>query len=429
LLVIVIINESIAFKINSSLLSMPLNKTIKQKEAIELISNNKHTLLEGGSRSGKTVIAIYTMLVRACHYPNSWHIALRLRFNHAKASLWNKTIPEVVAMAGLEKIVRHNNSEYFIEFPNKSRLLVSGLDDKERVEKVFGNEFATIFLNEVSQISFDSFEYIETRLNPPRGVPPRMILDYNPPSLSHWGYNLFHKRRYPDGRVVADSDFAHLKMNPTDNVQNLSEGYISTLEMLSGNKRKRFLDGEYVSEEGSLWKREWIKYGRPKEDLTRIAIGVDPSGSKTGDEIGIVVVGVTANQQFYVLGDYSLHGTPREWGTEVLCAYENHKADIIVAEKNYGGEMVEAVITQSGVKQANVSLVNATRGKVIRAEPISALYEQGKVFHVEQFPMLEDELVTTRFDNLKESPNRLDACVWAITELINTNNDLQVRFI
>jgi hypothetical protein len=409
---------------------MEFIKTAKQKEAIRIIAKNKTTLLEGGSRSGKTFIVIYAMVIRAFHYANTWHVAARLRFNHAKTSLWMKTIPDVIKKCNLEKYVEYNSSDFYLEFPNKSRLLVAGLDDKERVEKILGNEYATIFLNEASQISYDSYEIVKTRLNPPKGIPARFLIDYNPPSIKHWGYNVFHKRKFPDGKPVPDNDYAVIKINPRDNIENLSEDYIPELESLSGNRRKRFLDGEYTTEEGSLWKRDWIKYRKPSDtQLTRVVVGVDPSGSKTGDEIGIIVAGKGADNNYYILGDYSLHGTPKEWAEEVLHAYKNNSADVVSAEKNYGGEMVQATITQMGTRNINVQLVNATRGKVVRAEPISALYEQGLVFHSDEYPALEDELCTTRFEDLEKSPNRLDALVWAMTELCENNFDFNVRVI
>lgn len=409
---------------------VPLKKQPKQIQATDLISKNTTTLLEGGARSGKTFIIIYAMIVRAFHYPNTWHLSARLRFNHIKSSLWMKTIPDVLKICDLEKYVNYNHSDFFIEFPNKSRLLCAGLDDKDRVEKILGNEYATIFLNEASQISFESYEIVRTRLNPPRDVPPRLLIDYNPPSLNHWGYGVFHKRVYPDGRPVPDNDFGVLRMNPADNIENLSQDYIKGLENLTGNKRKRFLDGEYTTEEGSLWKRAWIKYKKPDNvQLVRVVIGVDPSGSKDGDEIGIIAAGRGDNGFYYVLGDYSLHGTPKEWADEVLHAYKNKNADVVTAEKNYGGEMVEATITQMGTRNVNVNLVNATRGKVVRAEPISALYEQGLVYHTDEFTALEDELCTTRFEDLEKSPNRLDALVWALTELCENNFDFNVRVV
>jgi len=328
----------------------------------------------------------------------------------------------------IEGKVKLNHSDYYASFPNKSRLVIGGLDDKDRVEKILGTEWASIFVNEASQVSFDSIETLLTRINPPKDVPPRCLFDYNPPSKKHWGYKIFHERVFPDGRPVPDNDYGHIQINPQDNKENLASTYIPQLEQLSGRKRQRFLHGEYGDEEGALWKRSWFKYRTAPESLQRVVIGVDPSGSKAGDEIGIIAAGRDAEGKYYILGDYTLHGTPKEWSDEVIAAYNHKQADAVTAEKNYGGEMVESTITQFGKQQINVKLVTATRGKAVRAEPISALYEKGLVYHVEEFPELEDELCTTKFEDLTKSPNRLDACVWALTELAS-EGDLNIRFV
>lgn len=406
---------------------MGFKKTKKQIQAVNLIAKNTTTLLEGGGRSGKTIVALHTMVARALHYPGSWHLAARLRFNHARVSLWEKTLPDVLKFHGLDKAVRPNHTHCYFEFPNKSRIWIGGLDDKDRVEKILGNEYATIFLNEASQIDYDTVETVITRLNAPKGIPLRFLIDYNPPSKKHWGYKIFHERKFPDGRPVSDDDYGVIKMNPQDNLENISDEYVTQLKTLSGRKLQRFYHGDYGDEEGTLWKRAWIKFKQAPIDLDRIAVGVDPSGSKKGDEIGIVVAG-RKGDDFYILGDYSLHGTPAEWRDEVIAAYENNKADIVAAEKNYGGDMVESTITDFGKNSVNVKQVNATRGKVVRAEPISALYENGRVFHVKQMTSLEDELCTTKFEDLKESPNRLDALVWAITELAE-EEELRARWV
>ena len=168
---------------------------------------------------------------------------------------------------------------------------------------------------------------------------------------------------------------------------------------------------------GALWKRDQIDANRVLQhpDLARVVVGVDPTASSTGDEAGIITAGV-AGDDYYTLDDDSRQGTPQEWATAAVAAYHKHMADCIVAEKNNGGEMVEAVIKQVDPK-VNVKLVWASRGKATRAEPIAAIAEQGRDHHVGYFPQLEDELCMWLPG--ESSPNRLDAKVWAITELSN----------
>jgi hypothetical protein len=389
-----------------------LNETPKQKEAIRLISKNKITLLEGGSRSGKTLLFCYALIVRAFHVPSK-HLITRFRFAHAKQSICYETMPDLLRMLHLKDKIILNKSDWFYEFPNGSTIWISGLDDKERTEKMLGNEFSTIFFNEASQISYDSYEIAITRLNPAQGLRGKIFIDYNPPSIAHWGYKIFHDRKFPDGRKVPENDYVYLKINPGDN-EFTSKEYLETLQSLSAAKRKRFLEGEYSSDMGSLWKRNWMKYKEPPIDLQRIVIGVDPSGSVDGDEVGIIITGIR-DHDYYVLDDFSLHGTPNEWASMVNSAYEKWHADIVVAEKNFGGDMVESTLKNVNPGM-NVKLVTASRGKIVRAEPVSALYEQGKVYHRTMFNELEDECCNYTPETDK-SPNRMDGLVWAISEL------------
>lgn len=168
----------------------------------------------------------------------------------------------------------------------------------------------------------------------------------------------------------------------------------------------------------ALWKREWIHHALQAPELVRVLVGVDPPGSKHGAECGIVTAGLAIHdgeKHGYVLADDSLQGTPDEWGRAVITAYHRAEAGLIVAESNYGGEMVEHTIHTID-PDVPVRLVHATRGKQVRAEPVSAIYAQKRVHHVGGFPLLEDELC--QWEPGQASPNRLDALVWIFTELL-----------
>jgi hypothetical protein len=393
--------------------NVQIAKTEKQREAIDLISECETSLLEGGSRSGKTFIILYAILIRAISTPGD-HLVCRFRFAHAKQAICLQTMPKLLRILHLTGLVRLNKSDWLYELPNGSKIWVGGLDDKERTEKILGLEYATIFLNEASQISFDSYEMIVSRLNPPRGLRGKIIIDYNPPSTVHWGYKIFHKREFPDGHSVPENNFKFMTMNPADNLANIDPEYLKRLEFLSAEKRNRFLYGQYSTDSGSLWKRAWINYQEPLPDMDRVVIGVDPAGTVGGDEVGIIVCGQSGDM-FYVLDDYSLHGTPAQWAAEVAAAYEKWQADVVVAEKNYGGDMVAHTI-QTARPLINVKLITSSRGKILRAEPISALYEHGKVKHRIRFLELEDEYCIYSPD-ADFSPNRMDAAVFALSEL------------
>ncbi len=167
---------------------------------------------------------------------------------------------------------------------------------------------------------------------------------------------------------------------------------------------------------GALWTRQIIEDGRTLQhpDFERCVVAVDPSATSTGDEAGVITAG-SVGKDYYVVEDNSLQSAPVEWARAAVAAYHRHRADRIVAESNNGGEMVAQTI-KTVDPSVPVRLVHASRGKQTRAEPVSAVYEQGRGHHVGSFPALEDELCLWMPG--MSSPNRLDALVWAMTDLM-----------
>jgi phage terminase large subunit-like protein len=218
-------------------------------------------------------------------------------------------------------------------------------------------------------------------------------------------------------------------LNPIDNAVNLSPEYLSSLENLPARQRKRFYEGVYVDElDGALWTYEVIEVTRveefPKERCRRIVVAVDPSGAGSkddanSDEIGIVVAALGDDGHGYVLADRSVRDSPAVWGRVAVETYREFRADHIIAERNFGGEMVRFVIKTVDAK-APVRIVTASRGKSVRAEPVSALYEKRQVHHVGRFGVLEDQLCafTTSGYRGGDSPDHADALVWALTDLM-----------
>jgi phage terminase large subunit-like protein len=190
------------------------------------------------------------------------------------------------------------------------------------------------------------------------------------------------------------------------------------------------LEGEVLEDiPGALWSRTNIDLNRrpePPVELQRIIVAVDPAASSEegSDETGIVCVGMARDSdgynRGYVLADYSIRGTPDEWAKRAVALYREFEADRIVAEKNQGGEMVEAVI-RAVDRNVPITLVHATRGKLIRAEPVSALYEQNRVHHCGRFDELEDQMCvfSTDYDRANGSPDRMDALVWGLSFLFD----------
>lgn len=228
-----------------------------------------------------------------------------------------------------------------------------------------------------------------------------------------------------------------------DNRDNLASAFFSQVITRFEHTRlgRQELEGLLIEDlEGALWKREaMIEAFRVTHhpDLARVVVAVDPPASSPGGkkdlseetraEAGIIVVGRSTDGHGYVLADYSRYGSPNEWGEAAVTAYNVFEADRIIGEVNNGGDMVEYVI-QSIAEKENTSVaykaVRATRGKVIRAEPVSTLYEQGRCHHVGVFPELEDQLCN--WEPGQKSPDRLDALVWGFTELMLDGGDIAI---
>jgi predicted phage terminase large subunit-like protein len=288
-------------------------------------------------------------------------------------------------------------------------------------------------MNEVSQISLSARTILMTRLAQNCGLALKTYSDCNPPMATHWAHRLFIEKRDPSPPYapLADPDaYAWLTMNPKDNLANLSGDYIAELERLPAREKLRFLEGKWGSAgENVLFTYELIEQHRQGEhpDLQRIVVGVDPSGAsgpedKRSDSIGIIVAGLGIDGRAYILEDASCRAAPHVWGKIVAQAYTRHDADAAIVEKNFGGAMAKDIIEAAASQNQTrifIKEVTATRGKVVRAEPIAQLYEQGKVSHIGRFDQLEDEMTayTTAGYMGDRSPDRADALIWALSEL------------
>jgi phage terminase large subunit-like protein len=215
-----------------------------------------------------------------------------------------------------------------------------------------------------------------------------------------------------------------------ENKDNLSESFIESIrERYEGTRiGRQEIHAEILDDiEGALWTSEIIDNYRVKKhpDLKRVVVAIDPAvtATKKSDETGIIVAGMGSDNHGYILNDYSGIYTPRQWAEKGLFAYDRYNADRVVAEVNNGGDLVETNI-RSVDSSVNYKEVRASRGKVIRAEPVVALYEQGKIHHVGIHDALENQMMTWD-PGSEKSPDRVDALVWGLTELmlkhINTN--------
>jgi predicted phage terminase large subunit-like protein len=405
--------------------------TAKQQIAGDLLgSTAMHQLYYGGSRSGKSFVILRAIVIRALKVC-SRHVALRFRFNACKESLGMDTFPKLMRLAFPDSAYELNKGDWFARFPwTDSELWFGGLDDKDRTEKILGKEYASMFFNECSQIPFGSVELSWSRLAQKTGLQLRAYYDENPPLKGHWTYKLFFLKKDPiTGQTRADGEnFRYLQMLPEDNAENIAPEAINILKAMSGARRKRFYLGEFGEDnpDALFSSATFDKYRVLTEelpDMQRVVVAIDPSGSDEEehhehDAIGIVVMGLGTNGNAYLLEDLTLKSGPAAWGKVATDAYERHSADCVIAETNFGGAMVKHVI-QSARPNTPFREAKASRGKVVRAEPISSLVEQGKIRHVGYFPELEDELTAfTRHGYTGgASPNRADAYVWAASSL------------
>ena len=410
--------------------SFKLNK--KQEHANRVLgSDARHVLLYGGSRSGKTFLIMRAIVIRALAH-KSRHAVLRFRFNHVKLSIINDTLPKMLDLCfpGLAERCHLDKTDWFFRFPNGSEIFFGGLDDKERTEKILGQEYASMFMNECSQIPWASRNIAITRLAQKTDLRLKAYYDCNPPSEGHWTYKLFVSKRHPDqaAPLKDQENYACLQINPTDNTENLPAEYIQELENLPERARKRFLLGQFGSaNEGELWNEELLDQCRNASgelpNMQRVLIAVDPSGCAgeediRSDEVGIVVCGLGDDGRGYVLEDLSGRFGPAQWGNIVAQAFDRHRADAVVAETNFGGAMVEEVI-KAARPNTPIRQVTASRGKVIRAEPISALFEQKKILIGGYFPVLEEQLCAMTVAGYvgSKSPDRADAMIWGMSSL------------
>ena len=300
-----------------------------------------------------------------------------------------------------------------LEWANGAVAQAFSADDPESLR---GPQFAAAWLDELAkwrhaEATFDMLQF-GLRL----GERPRQVITTTPRPLPLLK------------RIMADPATALTRAATVANALNLSPAFIDAVVARYGGTRigRQELGGEIVEERAdALWSRGLIETCRvdvtARPPLTRIVVAVDPPASsrKGADACGIVAAGRAADGTLYVIADESVGGlSPAGWATKAIALWRRLEADALVAEVNQGGDMVRAVIAQAD-PTVPVTTVRASRGKWLRAEPVAALYEQGRVKHAGIFPALEDEMCDFGLDGLSQgrSPDRLDALVWAVGSL------------
>ena len=302
----------------------------------------------------------------------------------------------------------------FVLWPNGAEAKLFGAHGPDDVERLrAGGNRCMVWAEELMAWSKLDECWDHASFGPRLGSHPRVVASTTP------------KPRALLRQLLADASVAVTRATTDDNPK-LPEAYRRRLERYRGTRLGRQeIGGELLTDTpGALWTFAMLEDRRDApSDLARCVVAVDPSGGAgpEHDEQGIVVAGLGADGRGYVVADRTCSLSPDGWGRRAVQAYVDFAADAIVGEANYGGDMVEAVIRTAaaamGVTGVTYKAVHASRGKAVRAQPVAALYEQHRVSHCDVFAELEDEL-TTWTPESGRSPNRLDALVWAVTDLL-----------
>lgn len=294
--------------------------------------------------------------------------------------------------------------------------VIASLYDAREPDQLRGPQHDFILFDELAKYRYAEAVFDQAMFGLRLGDHPRWVAATTPRPIS-----LIKRLIHQKGVVVT-------RGKSSDNLANIASSYrTNVIDRYKGTRLGRQeLDAEILEDvPGALWSRRGLDEERVDRApaLKRLIVAVDPAttSGETANETGIIVAGASEDNHGYVLEDWSARGTPDQWARKVVAAYRKYNADHIVAESNQGGEMVRMVI-QSVEPNLPVRLVHASRGKYVRAEPISALYEQGRIHHVGTLPTLEDQMIAftperaaDRSDGI--SPDRVDALVWAFTDL------------
>lgn len=281
----------------------------KQKDALDLLHGpQKHIMLYGGRRSGKTYLILSDMVAVAYQFQDARMLVARQHFNHVKTSIWEQTLPDVLKYYPVSSY-RKNNTDLTIKFCTGSEIRLAGLDEKQRIEKNLGTEYCIVYCNECSTISYDAVLLIQSSLAQNIiGFQNKMYYDMNPPPPTHWTYKMFEKKIEPrkEKPLPDPNDYISFRMNPMSN-PHLSKDYINkTLESLPDREKRRYKYGEYVKVEGCIYDNFNIETNvidcnnLPKMEY--FIVGID----NTGNNLAAVLLGF-AGDYIYLLDEYTAY--------------------------------------------------------------------------------------------------------------------------
>jgi phage terminase large subunit-like protein len=370
-------------------------------------------LYMAGRGAGKTRTAAEWLAWEAIENPDTRWAIVAPTFSDARDTCAEGESGVLSVLKRYHMLAHWNRSMGEILLVNGSRIKLFSADQPDRFR---GPQHHGAWCDELAAYRYsDAWDQLQFGLR--LGKKPRVVITTTP-------------RPTPLVRMLAnrtDGSVAITRGSTFDNAKNLAPSALLELQARYNNTRlgRQELYGEILEDtEGALWTKGLIDRNRLKKapPLSRITVSIDPAvtNTKVSDETGIIVCGSDAGGHGYVLGDYSFKGSPLDWASKAVSVFDEWKADTILVEVNQGGDMVSAVL-----KQIRHSLpireVRAHVGKRLRAEPVAAMYEQGRIHHIGEFPQLEDQMtIWTPFD--ADSPDRIDAMVQAFSDLLGTQN-------
>lgn len=384
----------------------------------DYLTPSRYKALYGGRGSAKSHFFAGALVGNAVDRPGLRAVCIREV---------QKTLKESAKRLIEDKIGQYEVGKYFdiqndkIVTPGGGAIIFQGMQDHtaESIKSLEG--FHIAWVEEAQTLSERSLELLRPTIRAPRS---ELWFSWNPRSAND-PVDKFFRGEHPPGGDDDEQRAIIRKINYSDNLFFPAELEAERLhdEKFNRDRYGHIWLGEYEPMAlGAIWDRLTIHQGRREAapDMERILVAVDPavSSEEGSNEHGIIVVGLGDDERGYVLADYSLKGSPRQWADRALAAFDRFEADAIVIEINQGGDMVRHTL-EAARPGVPIIEVRATRGKHVRAEPISALYSFGKISHVGTFPQLEDQMCRMTAEGYEGdgSPDRVDALVWGFTEL------------
>lgn len=385
-------------------------RILHDKQRIIVDSPAKRKVIRAGRRGGKTTVAADIAVEAFC---DGLRVLYAAPTEDQVGKFWFE-VKRALAEPIDDGVLYKNETKHLVELPGTEQRIRA--KTAWNADTLRGDYADLLVLDEYQLMAKDTWVLV--------GAP--MLLDndgnavfiYTTKRGQHHSKELYKKAEQDEtGRYAVFNFSSH--DNP-----HLSEDALGDIieDMTSLGYRMEILAEEIDDDPAALWNRGLIHHVTSHPKLLRVVIGVDPPGKSDGAECGIVAAGISMLKgeiHAYVLGDRSLRGSPGRWGNEVVATYNQVEADRVIGETNFGGDMVESTIrVADGGESVAYKSVRASRGKAIRAEPVVAFYEKGRVHHVGTFQTLEDEMCNWVPESGMLSPNRIDGLVWALTDLL-----------